>query len=79
MSQPLRSSPRPLPRQQLLALEPAEDELHAELLRIWLGRAYWRQRFKTLDDLLADPQRAAMLRTCARQAWRARLRATSRT
>lgn len=63
---------RPPAVQPSLRLEPRPEQLleAAEALR--LSRSYWRQRYRSLDELLADPKRAAMFLTCARRALLAR-------
>lgn len=61
--------------QTLLPLEPTEAELQAQMRQFWQGRAFWRQRFASLEALLADPGRQRLFRLCARQALRARVRA----
>lgn len=64
----------PQAHQRGLALEPQPEQVLQEAERIRQSRSYWRQRYRTLDALLADPQRAQLLLTCARGALRARLR-----
>lgn len=64
--------PRRAPVQQSLALEPTEDELQAEIRRMWLDSQYWRHQYRTVEALLADPWRQMLFRRCARQALRGR-------
>ena len=61
-------------RQRGLALEPQPEQVLEEAERLRARSSYWRQRYRTLDALLADPVRAHVLLTCARSALRARLR-----
>ena len=65
---PQQSAPRSsrTTGQCALALEPAPEHVleAAEALRC--RSSYWRQRYRTLEDLLADPQRARMFLICAR-------------
>lgn len=68
----------PQPAQGSLALEPAPEQVLEEAERIRLSRSYWRQRYRSLEALLADPQRAHVLLTCARGALRAQLRKQQR-
>lgn len=60
------------PRQQALSFEPSEEQLREELERMRLSSAHWRRRFKTLEQLLSDPQAAPVCTACARHALRAR-------
>lgn len=76
VSWPPRRAPVPS-QQQALPLEPSADEVLAEVQRIWQARPFFRRRFKSLDELLADPQRRHVLTVCARQAWLARVRAAA--
>lgn len=71
--QPLATT-RPAPRQQSLPLEPSAAELAEQVRRMWLASAYWRQRFDSVEALLACPRRRHLLISCARQAWKARMR-----
>lgn len=64
--------PRRSPPQYDLGLEPTEDELQGEIRRMWLGSPYWRQQYRSVEALLADPWRQMLFRRCARQALRAR-------
>lgn len=61
------------PEQGALPLEPAPELLRQEMERIRCSRSYWRQRFRTLDELLADPTRERLFLIYARHALRARL------
>lgn len=66
------------PVQQALPLgpvEPSPQQLRHELQRMYLASLHWRRVYRSLDALLADPKRAAVLQICARQAVRARARA----
>lgn len=54
--------------QAALALEPAPEHVLEEAERLRLNSSYWRQRYRTLEALLADPQRARTFLNCARGA-----------
>jgi len=74
----LTAAPAAPQHQQCLPLEPSAAELLAEVQRLWLASAFWRRRFKSLDELLADPQRRHVLTVCARQLWRQRMQRQAR-
>jgi hypothetical protein len=61
------------PHQNALPLDVSPDLLMQEAERLRLRSSYWRQRYRTLDALLADPTRAHAFMTCARRALLARL------
>lgn len=74
---PSRPQARPHPAQQSLPMppqEPAAAQVHAELLRIWQARPHLHRTWPSVPELLADPDRAKRLATCARQALLARQR-----
>lgn len=71
--------PRRAPAQQSLAIDPTEEELLAEIRRMWLDSPYWRHQYRTLEALMADPWRELLFRRCARQALRARVAQQSDT
>lgn len=71
---PAPPQPPAPPAQRCLPLEPSADEVLAEVRRIWQCRPFFRRRFKSLQELLADPQRQRVLMVCARQALLARAR-----
>lgn len=62
--------PKQLP---LMQLEPLPGDLMQEARRIWLERPWFQQRYRRLEDLLADPERRRVVLTCARMAWLARM------
>lgn len=64
----------PHPDQEPLPLDLPHELLMQEAERRRLSQAYWRQRYRTLEALLADPVRAHVFMTCARHGLRARLR-----
>jgi len=75
----------PMPQaaaQQTLPFNEVENsvppEVLAEIKRLWIGRAHWRQRFRTMEELLADPLRRRTLEVCARGIWLNRLRRAQR-
>lgn len=59
------------PKQQqslpLAPQPPSEAEVQAEVVRLLQRRPYWRQRFRTPQEALADPLAAHVLRAGARQ------------
>lgn len=73
---PQQRPPRPRhggPRgQSALHLEPAPEHVWEEAERLRLSSSYWRQRTRSLEELLADPQRARTFLNCARGALIAR-------
>ncbi|WP_271008644.1 hypothetical protein [Paucibacter sp. B51] len=58
--------------QSALHLEPAPEHVWEEAERLRLSSSYWRQRTRSLEELLADPQRARTFLNCARGALIAR-------
>lgn len=66
---------KPPPRQLPLHPPPqiTEADVLAEADRLRLSRSYWRTRYRTLQDLLADDWRARWFLTLARRALLARL------
>ncbi len=62
--------PTPTPTQQCLPLEPqppSQAQVHAELVRQWRSRLRWQQRWRSVDELLAQVETARALQACARQ------------
>ena len=70
----------PLPRQLPLHPPPpiTDADVLAEADRLRLSRSYWRTRYRTLQDLLADESRARWFLICARNALLARQRQARR-
>jgi hypothetical protein len=66
--------PRQLPLEPLPPITEADVLQEAE--RVRLSRAYWWRRYRSLDELLADPTRARWFLICARRALLARLAAS---
>lgn len=67
----------PQPRQQCLPLEPqppSPGEVDAAVVQLLQERPYWLQRYGAAAQVLADPQRAQLLRECARRALATRRR-----
>lgn len=69
---PPNQSPGAPREQTALALEPAPEHVLEEAERLRLSSSYWRQRTRSLEELLADPQRARTFLNCARGALIAR-------
>lgn len=72
---------KPTPHPQLPLLPPppiTEADVLAEADRLRLSRSYWRTRYRTLQDLLADEWRAPWFLTLARRALLARQRQAQR-
>lgn len=63
----------PPPSQQPLALDLPEELVMQKAEEMRLRRAYWWRRYRTLDALLADPTRAHVFLTCARNELRVQL------
>ncbi|MCV2349322.1 hypothetical protein [Paucibacter sp. Y2R2-4] len=60
--------------QRALALDPAPEQVLEEAEALRCRSSYWRQRYRSLDEVLADPRSAQKLLICARGALIARWR-----
>lgn len=71
---------QPLPRQLPLVPPPpiTDADVLEEIERMRLARAYWRRRYRSLDQLLADQALARTLWICARRALHVRREAALR-